>query len=349
MGPLHADSAISVSRSGCFESDRIIKSGYVQKRTQKTKTWKSIFIVLRHQTLSIYKNEKESRLRHQIYLSDLTAVAYLKDPKQKRENVFGLFSPSRNFHLQAATQAEAREWVELIRKHARIEEEEEEMFLASPVAQRPPPLMTRNIDSPQDRAAEYDRVLSSSPETYVLSSPQMGRIDFGSRRKSSYLESSGLSGNELASHSDFSDNDMQRVRGTSIDNLAVKSPNGPLSLGPPVRNLSQASVSAEQDLDRGVRQWKHMWGVLRPRNLILYKDESEYTAQWILSLPSVVNVVDIDPLSKSKKHCLQIITEEKSYRFSAHNEETLVQCIGAFKSLLTKRRGLEARAAAPAS
>ena len=95
----------------------------------------------------------------------------------------------------------------------------------------------------------------------------------------------------------------------------------------------------------GVRQWKRMWAVLRPQNIILYKDESEYTAHWILQMHSIVNVVDIDPVSKHKTDCFQIITEEKSYRFCARDEESLVQCIGAFKSLLAKRRELEARAA----
>lgn len=180
------------------------------------------------------------------------------------------------------------------------------------------------------------------------------------------FESSGLSGNELASHSDFSDNDVQRLQGASIESLAVQTPNESSSVPKPPahpammnRSLSQASV-VEQDPDRviwqgwlwllrtkgGVRQWKDMWGVLRPRNLILYKDGSEYTAQWIVQLSNVVNVVDIDPLSKSKTNCLQVITEEKSYRFCAHDEESLLQCLGAFKSLLAKRRGLEARAAA---
>jgi hypothetical protein len=345
-----------INRIGCFESDRVIKSGYVQKRTQKTKTWKSIFLVLRHQTLSIYKNDKETKLRHQIYLSDLTAVAYLKDPKQKREHVFGLFSPSKNFHLQAPTQVAAREWVELIRKNARIEEEEEEMLLASPMTRPQPPLPVREPGAALNQA---DRMLSSSPEQYDLSGPQSGFMGFQNRRKSSYMEYSGQSGNELASYSDFSDNDVQRLQGISLENLAVQPP-GTLPQQP--RTMSQTSVPAapEQDLDRvvwqgwlwflrskgGVRQWKHMWGVLRPRNFILYKDESEYTAQWILQIPSIVNVVDIDPLSKSKIHCLQVITEEKSYRFCAPNEDALVRCIGAFKSLLAKRREAQARAAA---
>jgi hypothetical protein len=88
-----------------------------------------------------------------------------------------------------------------------------------------------------------------------------------------------------------------------------------------------------------------MWAVLRPINLILYKDQHEYTAQWILPLSAVVDVVDTDAV-KNKDKCLQIITEEKSHRFCTHSEDALVEFMGAFKSLLAKRRGLEARVAA---
>ncbi|KNB08727.1 hypothetical protein FOXG_20058 [Fusarium oxysporum f. sp. lycopersici 4287] len=297
----HLEAAFSpVNNDGCFDFDRVLKSGYVQKRTQKTKKWKPVYLVLRPNTLSLYKNESESRLRHQLYLSELTAVAELKDPKHKREHVFGLFSPSRNYHFQANSAEDAQEWMDLIRRDARIDEEEDEMFLASPRASQQP--------------------------------------NNGIKPDSSY------------------------------DSLAVQSPGKlPPAVRPPgqgIRSASQTSVSnVEQDPDRviwqgrlyllrhrrGMRQWKDMWAVLRPRNLILYKDESEYTARWILPLSAVVNVVDLDPLSKSKKHCLQVITEEKSYRFCAHDEDALVRCIGAFKSLLAKRRELEARAAATAT
>ncbi|RCI13819.1 hypothetical protein L249_7923 [Ophiocordyceps polyrhachis-furcata BCC 54312] len=348
-----------VNENGCFDSDRVIKCGYVERRTRKTKKWKTIYVVLRPNALSMYKNEKETKLRRQVYLSDLTAVAFLKDPKHKRENVFGLFSPSRNFHLQAPTPADAREWVNLIRKDARIEEEETDLILASPPARSMSPA-----------GPGRDVVLSSSPETY-------GPIATAGRRESSFVD---WSGNEMFSHSDLSDNECQQPRGASLESLAVRLPHGEgvfASSAPANRSASQLSIfndknknsnrnhssgNIDHTLDRvvwqgwlwimrskgGVRQWKDMWAVLRPRNLILYKDESEYTAQWIVHLSAVVDVVDIDPLSKSKQNCLQVITEEKSYRFCAHDEESLVHFIGAFKSLLAKRRGLEARAA-PAS
>ncbi|KAK7398499.1 hypothetical protein QQX98_012130 [Neonectria punicea] len=350
-----------VNNDGCFEFDRVLKSGYVQKRTQKTKKWKTIYLVLRPNTLSMYKTEKEDRLRHQIYLSELTAVADLKDPKHKRENVFGLFSPSKNYHFQAPTPNDAQEWLDLIRKDARIEEEEDEMLLASPRVMRPSAgPMAVPLSSSMDRLGDNERFLSSSPEPLSTPHPKFATSH---RRRSSIFESSGVSGAELASHSDFSDNEAVRAHDPSMESFAVQdpAPGTTRQPGAGIRSASQTSVSnLEHDPDRviwqgklwflrtrrGVRQWKDRWAVLRPRNLILYKDESEYKAQWILPLPSVVNVVDIDPLGKSKNHCLQVITEEKTYRFCAHDEEALVQCLGAFKSLLAKRRELEARAAA---
>lgn len=364
-----------VNQNGSFEFDRVIKSGYLQKRT-KTKTWRTIFLVLRPNTLSIYKSEKEDKLRYQIFLSELTAVTFLKDPKQKRQHVFGLFSPSRNYHLQANTAADAQEWVDRIRTEARIEEEEEEMFLASPVVHRPPGAADgesrwRRITAGQaKRSEERERMGSSSPEPQVLT-PRKPQKKDAQNLQNSLPESSGWSGwsgNELPS-SDCSDGDMHMpALGMSFESLAGSPRN---SVGADaarplggVRNISQASGigSLETDPDRvvwqgwlwilrskgGVRQWKNSWAVLRPRNLILYKDESEYAAQFIVSLSSIVNVVERDPMSRSKQHCLEIITEEKSYRFAAHDEETLLQCLGTFKSLLAKRRELETRAAAAA-
>jgi hypothetical protein len=305
-------------------------------------------------------------LRHKIYLSDVTAVALLKDPKQRRQNVFGIFSPSKNFHFEAPTLKLAQEWVEVIRKEARIEEEEEEMFLASPVIPRSSFIpggfpFGKNAET-QAVLRENERFASSSPEP--LEPPSTSLPMLGARQAMQGLDSSGISGNELASHSDFSDNELQRL-GASIESLNMQPPPSALMPGERpalgIRSASQVSgINIEHDPDRvvwqgwlwllrskgGVRQWKDLWAVLRPRNLILYKDSSEYTAQAIISLSSILSVVDIDALSRTKVHCMQIITEEKSYKFAAHDEESLVYCLGAFKSLLAKRRELEARAAA---
>ncbi|KAL7919838.1 PH domain-containing protein [Trichoderma austrokoningii] len=371
---LPLDTAAPVHQNGCFEIDRVIKSGCIQKRTQKTKNWKSIYLVLRPNGVSLYKDDKEAKLRHQIYLSELSAVAILKDPKHKRKNLFGLFSASRNFHFAAPTPQDAQEWVDLIRKAARLDEEEDEMYFSSPVAHG----MSPTAPALESWGNHIDNALSSSPENLGPLDPSAPKFMAGHRRISFTLESSGLSGNEMLSYSDFSDSEVPRSHGVSFENLAVKpipetatatATNAqPRQAALPgqrpetsARSASQISaVTAEQESERviwqgslwmqrtkrGVRQWKSMWGVLRARQLVLYKDESEYAARAIIEVADVVSVVEIDPVSRSKTHCLQIITEEKTYRFCAPDEEALVLFLGAFKSLLTKRRTMEARALA---
>lgn len=88
----------------------------------------------------------------------------------------------------------------------------------------------------------------------------------------------------------------------------------------------------------GVRQWKRLWMVLRPKSLALYKNEEEYTAVLILPFPSIINAVEIDPISRSKRFCFQIISEERNYRFCAPDEDSLARWLGALKSLLARRK-----------
>lgn len=89
----------------------------------------------------------------------------------------------------------------------------------------------------------------------------------------------------------------------------------------------------------GVRQWKKVWMVLRPKALALYKNEEEYAAMIVLSFSNIIDAVEIDAISKSKRSCMQVISEERNYRFCAFDEESLARWLGAFKSLLAKRKG----------
>ncbi|KAL2075538.1 hypothetical protein VTL71DRAFT_481 [Oculimacula yallundae] len=359
---LALDAFSPVNQNGSFEFDRVLKSGVVSKRTRKTKAWKSIYLVLRPNSLSIYKDANEDKLRHKIHLSDLTAVAFLKDPKQKRQNVFGLFSPSRNYHLEATSRKDAEEWVELIRTEARIEQEEEEMLLASPGGNATGSYagFEKTMQQEQEQRMLHDeRVGSSSPEPSepIPRTRRTEALGLTAHRRISHTME--YSGNEI---SDVSDTDITRARGGSTvsfseDAMAVKPPPSSSASRPMLggRNISQLSgfnMEASSDPERvvwqgylmylksvrGVRQWKDYWAVIRPRNIALYKNDSEYSPILIIQLSSVINAVEVDPLSKTKRHCLQVITEEKSYKFCAHGEESLDTSLGALKSLLARRK-----------
>jgi hypothetical protein len=56
-------------------------------------------------------------------------------------------------------------------------------------------------------------------------------------------------------------------------------------------------------------------------------------------MSQVVNAAEIDPISRSKNFCLQIITEDRPiYRLCAPDEESLAKWLGAFKSILIARK-----------
>lgn len=345
--------------------------------------WKPFYLVLRPNLLSIYKDSSESRLHKQVSLSDLTAVAYLKDPRGRRENVFGLYSPARNFHLQAKSQAEAQEWVELIKREARVDEQQEqELLLNSPTAAAHEGLASH--DQWQEHATATvmgDRPVYSSPEPATT----RGGIRIPGIRPPS-APSLDYSGDEFNGPymSDFSE--------TQTPPSSYQQPTSPFGsfipwkqrqqIQPPhqhpqtlpfqiqhtandrqpsnaTRNLSQVSLGAShadheatstekviwqgyllylRTNRAGVRQWKKLWAVLRPKNLAFYKSQEEYAAVLILPLSTCVDAVEIDPVSRSKRHCMQIITDEKGYRFCAENEDKLAQWLGALKMVMSWRR-----------
>lgn len=299
-----------------------------------------MYLVLRPNFLSVYKGKDETRLRHQISLSDLTAVARQRDSKKKMDNVFGLFSPARNFHLSAQTEKEAQEWVHLIRTAARIDEEDEEMILLSPSG-------NKTTFSGFGKLTSREHVGSSSSEAEPTgtkaAAPRHSGQYHSARRPSHALN---YSGNEHGSFSDFSDTGgalhaRYQRSSTSLPRTSQQN------------NFSQGSnLNAVPDDERiiyhgwlyvlkskgGVRQWKKVWVVLRPKALGLYKNEDEYRANLIIPFSAIIDAVDIDPISKSKKYCMQIITEEKNFRFCASDDDSLAKWLGAFKSLLVKRK-----------
>ena len=322
-GHLNLDTFSPVGKNGAFAFDRVLKSGEVHKRTRKTKVfprtparsvteaalliirsqqWKSFHLVLRPNLLSLYKSHTEERLLKQISLSDLTAVAYLKDPKGRRQHLFGLYSPSRNWHLQAQSAAEALSWVDLIKHEARIDEEEPGTYVGSP---------TDNEGTTVEHFGrpDNDRFGSSSPEP--LETQHLRHLNAtrnsvkmpGIQRPSA--PSLDYSGDEQGPYSDFSDTPPQslaqqpgpfgsfinRKQRQPIRHKTLYAQSLPQQQLPPstARNASQASGFhiEPQDEERviwngyllylkskgGVRQWKRTWVVLRPKNLAFYKND----------------------------------------------------------------------------
>lgn len=244
------------------------------------------------------------------------------------------------------------------------------MIIMSPTVGKSPSSQFFGRSAPQSSSGSEPEAInvqrrprkSMNPETMHSATPMHSAARVPSHGLQSY------SGNEQGSYSDFSDTGFFPTGGSTLSLPAqeralqekernakadaIYQPSAQTQARPsPKRNTSTLSANHTANervvnhgrllllkSHRGVRQWKSVWAVLRPKSLALYKNEEEYSALLVLDMRSVLDAVDIDPQSKTKVHCLQIITEERNYRFCASSEEDLAKWVGAFKSLLKKRR-----------
>jgi PH domain len=356
-GHLNLDTFSPVNQNGSFEFDRVLKSGKVNRRVKNKgawkPTWKPTYLVLRPNLLSMYKNDDETGIRASVTLSDVTAVAPVK--KANTANVFGVFSPSKNYHFQGASSKDTADWIERIRVEARVDVHEE-IVLASPGG-RNDAQENRNPYETTDLSGDEDGDRPSSPE--LSHWPVRGQKGQRSRASTAPRQPSTIqdySGNEqITSYSDFSDAPAASGPRTKVAPLTKAGSTAAVPVYRPttVRNASQMSgIDSNIDLERvihqgwllylkakgGVKQWKKLWVVLRPKNLSFYKNEQEYSAVKIVSMSSVINAAEIDPISRSKNYCLQIILEDKTYRFCAPTEDALAKWLGSLKSVLARRQ-----------
>ncbi|EEH40406.1 PH domain-containing protein [Paracoccidioides lutzii Pb01] len=352
-GHLNLDTFSPVTDNGSFAFDQVLKRGRVMRRSKNKHafkaSWKPGYLVLRPNLLSLYKDSEEAELQLSIDLSDVTAVALVKATKSKRQHVFGIFSPSKNHRFQALSESDAESWVECIRNESCSDDADS--LKGYDVAE------TRKrgeaVDSASETECDGHRATSSQHDIPSLRS--------GNRQARKPSHSQDYSGNEVASCSDFSDAIASTAPHRSTVSLprhdrTSQSPSAPLDRSPSLpRNTSQLGDGVLNNLnlervichgyllclksEKGVRQWKKLWVVLRPTNIFFYKDEQEYAAVKIISMEQVINAAEIDPISRSKNFCLQIIAEDKTYRFCAPDEEALAKWLGALKSLLAKRQG----------
>lgn len=118
VGPLSP-----VNQNGSFAFDRVIKRGKTERRVKKKGAWRSSWkpahLVLRPNLLSVYKDADETELRASITLSDVTAVAPVK--KSHHDNVFGIFSPGKNYHFATSSSRETSDWIAVLRLEARTD------------------------------------------------------------------------------------------------------------------------------------------------------------------------------------------------------------------------------------
>lgn len=314
-------------------------------------------MVLRPNLLSLYKDKEEAQLQLAISLSDVSAVAHVKStPKSNRPNVFGVFSPSKNHRFQAPSGEEAASWVEQLHRECSVDYPDSVVNYYEQIHGR-----KQTIAEAEESAAEMSEIegrgstVAPGQAHSLLTAPV--HPDRLKRRTTQEY-----SGNEITSCSEFSDAAGQSLPSSrphpsfnrkSFSQSTYRDHQQPQQQQQNLRRLASGqSEAAPSQPDpegvifqgylqclkgrKGVRKWKKLWTVLRVQSLAFYKDQHEYSAVKIIPMTEVINAAEVDPLSRSKIFCFQLITEDITYRFCAHDEESVDKWLGSVKSVLMR-------------
>jgi hypothetical protein len=160
-------------------------------------------LVLRPNLLSVYKDHDETELRASITLSDVTTVAPVK--KSNHDHVFGVFSPSKNYHFAGLSAREAADWITIIRLEARTEIADEIQPPSTSLKQNEPHTGYETTDL----SADDDLDVPGSPEVPHWS-VRGNKARAESQARTELRTTSGMTGYSgyesfATSQSDFSD------------------------------------------------------------------------------------------------------------------------------------------------
>ncbi|KAI9928255.1 hypothetical protein ASPWEDRAFT_170747 [Aspergillus wentii DTO 134E9] len=360
-GRINLDCFSPVNENGSFEFDRVIKTGKVDRRVKHKHafraSWKPAYLVLRPNLLSVYKDEEATRLRLSVTLSEVTAIAPVKSHRSNRQHVFGIFSPSKNYRFQASSEKDLEDWIRLIRSETGVEEEEKAILALTKKGETPATTTATTTTTTKKQPVDDTTDFSEIDLPARASSPEFGQTLSPDSRSKRFVYPQDHSANDVTSFSEWSDGPSSSggIRSKpSINNLSISVPTGRQS-SLPRESSRNTDLGILRDPERviyhgylqclrikgGVKQWKRHWVVLRPKSLGFYKNEQEYSAIKVIPMSQIIEAAEIDPVSRSKKFCLQIIAEEKSYRLCTPDEESLTKWLGSLKSILVARKNLE--------
>ncbi|KAK7203530.1 hypothetical protein BZA70DRAFT_291118 [Myxozyma melibiosi] len=200
------------------------------------------------------------------------------------------------------------------------------------------PSLSRNMSSYDGTSIISARTMSlHNGSTYDFSGPE----DIGFSSGASDCGGDTVQSPEIVT--DINDNTLQG--GGSMDNYT---PLPAPALSGNDKNVEQDLAQLENDrvihsgyllrLVKRYNQWRRKWVVLRKGSLCFYKSDDEYKLLKLIPLESIIDVMEVDPISRTKQYCMQIILPDKRVRLCSNSEDDLTKWLVAIKNAISRRK-----------
>ncbi|KAG5369787.1 putative PH domain-containing protein [Yarrowia sp. C11] len=326
------------------------KSGWLHVRN-KRKSWKKQWVVLRAQGLSVYKDEREYEPVRVIPAEEIMSVALLDDLN------FAVFTSSINHHFKSEARTDAESWVAQLKEVGKraadnvVDAQKREREASSTASASKEhvgiPIVVDTClaaaTSPHEHLHSYSNHPHSPHMDAAHSHTEYSGDDVFSSQSEWDEDKSPLSKSPIGDPQHFHDSFKTESKPHNPPKISTNSPpqsSGPSPTSPSPPSPSRSCLIAEGPLLRlkkRYNQWQRQYAVLTTESLSFYKTQSSAHLHKkpikTIAVDQLLDVVELDPLSKSKPFCMQLITPAKRIRFSLDSEADLTKWLVAIKSI----------------
>lgn len=311
-----------------------------------TQSWKKQWVVVRAQALSVYKDEREYEPVRVIPAEEIMSVALLEDVN------FAVFTSSINHHFKSDSRAEAESWVAQLKEVGKraadnvvdAQKRERAASTAKGHVEIPIVVDTALVSSPHSQLHSYsNHPHSPHMDAATHSHTEYSGDDVFSSQSEWDEDKSPLSKSPIGEFQHFHDSFVPTDPKTKPPKISTNSPphsSDPSPTSPTSPSPSKSSLIAEGPLLRlkkRYNQWQRQYAVLTVDSLSFYKSQNSAHQHKkpikTIAVDQLLDVVELDPLSKSKPYCMQLITPAKRIRFSLDSEPDLTKWLVAIKSI----------------
>lgn len=289
------------------EGNKVLAATYLLKRSSKTHQWKKKWVALRNCQLSYYKDSSEHKAIK--VLNRLNLLSFSAIPDNQKYH-FAVYTNKKVLHFKTEDHNHYNTWIHALEVFF---EDDEDSIENRPI----------KVDSPSRQRSTTNQSAAMTEMDYT------GPEDV----------SSGFSDSPLTRHESI----------------------------PPIIKEQPTIHEEEEDLDRLLRlqictnddnddehvieqgyllrlrkrynQWRRFFLILTNENLYFYKREDMFDRTYkIIPVTDIIDVIELDPLLRSKVWCMLIITPLKRLRFCAESEEDMIKWLTVLKMVIMRRK-----------
>lgn len=345
-----------------IDPNKLLLSGYLYKKSSRYHHYKKRWFVLRNCQLSYYKDQSEHKPLGVIHGANLLSINADDSHSHHHSSkyYFKIHTNDKKFQMYANDESTFNQWLkgikEVIDYHfnnvSQVPETDtpklKTLLLPKPAAkiEPPPPLahpenntssteLYSGVEDPNYTSNASDTNNMHHSSSALLPAISESRVDLH-RVESERLKLQVKLLSREAS--------QEELRTESDDKLLLDS-----ILNPNYEHEIIIEKGQMSRLYKRLNQWNRFFIILTNKNMLFYKNHTGFfnrsledilsseTPSKIIKVNDLLDIVELEALSKSKPWCLLIITKKKRVRFSVETEEELVKWLVAITMLINRR------------